>query len=433
MLRKLLLLLVVILSIGGTTVAQDATPLKIGLLTDHSGALAIYGTELDNGFKLGLVYAAGLNPDDYETIDDAVAAVTIAGRPVELLARDTASDPDTGSSQAREVLEQDGAEILVGAPSSGVTVGLQQVAVDYDVVLFAAPGASPAITGAGFNANTFRACRNTAQDALALASFATEGLGTKWVILAADYEFGRSSAAAFEATLGAFGVEFVQETIYAPLETTEFTAYLQQVLDSGAEALLPIWAGDTSVALFQQIAEMGVLDAMNVVGAFNSNDFVKASDPSTIGNVSWIVYHYSFPQNEINDWLTESHKKFFEGDVPDLFTECGFATAQALYAGVTGTEGSTVPADLIPQLEGLVWEGPKGTYYLRPGDHQALVPMYVARLTNLDDPDQNYYELLSEVSAFDAAPPCALPEGVQDRCAMNDEFMAAQMEAIPSS
>ncbi len=434
MFRKLLLSLVLAsLCIGGLVAAQDATPLKIGLLTDHSGPLAIYGTELDNGFKLGLVYSAGLNPDDYETIDDAVAAVTIAGRPVEVLVRDTASDPDTGSSQARELLEQDGAEILVGAPSSGVTVGLQQVAVDYDVILFAAPGASPAITGAGFNINTFRACRNTAQDALALASFATEGLGKKWIILAADYEFGRASAASFEATLGAFGVEFVQDTIYAPLETTDFTPYLQQVLDSGADALLPIWAGDTSVALFQQIAEMGVQDAMNVVGAFNSNDIVKASDPSTIGSVSWIVYHYSFPQNDINDWLTTSHKKFFEGDVPDLFTECGFATAQALYDGVTGTEGSTLPADLIPQLEGLVWEGPKGTYYMRPGDHQVLVPMYIAKLTNLDDPDQKYYDLLSEVSAFDAAPPCALPETLQDRCAMNDEFMQAQMDAMQSS
>jgi branched-chain amino acid transport system substrate-binding protein len=428
MLRKLLLILVLaLMAMGGMASAQDATPLKIGLLTDNSGPLAIYGTELENGFKLGLVFAAGLNPDDYETIDDAVAAVTVAGRPVEVLARDTASDADTGASLAREVLEQDGAEILVGAPSSGVTVGLQQVALDYDVALFAAPGASPAITGAGFNPNTYRVCRNTTQDALALASFATEGLGTKWVILAADYEFGRASAAAFEATLGAYGVEFVQETIYAPLETADFTAYLQQVLDSGAEALLPIWAGDTSVALFQQIAEQGVLDAMNVVGAFNSNDIVATSDPSTIGNVSWIVYHYTFPQNEINDWLTEAHKKFFDGDVPDLFTECAFATAQAIYAAVAATEGSTLPADLAPALEGLVWEGPKGTYYLRPGDHQALVPMYIARLTNLDDPDQNYYELLTEVSAFDAAPPCALPEAYQDRCALNDAFTAEQM------
>ena len=76
MFRKLGFVLILMLCVSGLALAQDAAPLKIGLLTDHSGALAIYGTELDNGFKLGLVYSAGLNPDDYENIDDAVAAVT---------------------------------------------------------------------------------------------------------------------------------------------------------------------------------------------------------------------------------------------------------------------------------------------------------------------------------------------------------------------
>ncbi|XWX03605.1 substrate-binding domain-containing protein [Aggregatilineales bacterium SYSU G02658] len=408
--------------------AQEGEPLRIALLSDQSGALALYGTELENGFKLGLIYAAGLDPANYDTIDAALADVVVAGRPVELLVRDTASDADRGASEARSALEQAGAELLVGAPSSGVTVGLQQVALDYDVLLFAAPGASPAITGANFNENTFRACRNTAQDALALASFATEGLGQKWIILAADYEFGRASEASFRATLGAFGVEFVSETIFAPLETTDFTPFLQQVLASGAEAMLPIWAGDTSVALFQQIAELGVNSALNVVGAFNSNDIVRASDPSTVGNVSWIVYHYSFPQNEINDWMVENHLKFFGGDVPDLFTECGFATAQVIVAGLEATGGDTLPEALGPAIEGLVWEGPKGTYYMRPGDHQALVPMYIARLVNLDDPDQKYYELLSEVSAFASAPPCGLVGDFAERCALNDAFMAEIMQ-----
>ena len=406
--------------------AQDT--LKIGLLTDLGGALRIYGTELEQGFKLGLVYAAGLDIANYATIDEALADVTVAGRPVEVLVRDNASDPDTAATQARNLIEVDGIELMVGAPSSGVTLGLQQVALDNDVLLFAAPGASPAITTTNFNENTFRVCRNTAQDSLALASFATEGLGRKWVILAADYDFGRSSAAIFTSTLSAFGVEFVQDTIFAPLETTDFTAYLQQVLNSGAEALLPIWAGDTSVALFQQIAELGVNKQLNVVGAFNSNDIVKVSDPSNIGNVSWIVYHYTFPQNEINDWLIEAYAKFYN-DVPDLFSECAFATAQALYAAVEATDGDTLPEAMIPALEGLIFEGPKGTYGIRPSDHQVLVPMYIARLTNLDDPDFKFYELLQEVSALEAAPPCNLPNAA-DRCALDEAFNAAFAKAL---
>ncbi|KXK19746.1 MAG: extracellular ligand-binding receptor [Chloroflexi bacterium OLB15] len=313
--------------------------------------------------------------------------------------------------------------MLVGAPSSGVMTGVQQVALDSDVLLFAAPAASPAITGANWNPNTFRICRNTFQDFLAFAPYATAELGNKFVILAIDNDFGRASAAA-AGVLASAGIEFVSEPIYAPLETTDFTQYLQQVLDSGADAVLPIWAGDGSVTLFQQISELGVQDQMAVVAAFNSNDIVALSDPSNIGNISWIVYHYSFPDNEINDWMVEQSRALYDEN-PDLFTECSFATAQAMVSAFSETAGDTLPETVIPVLEGMIFEGPKGTYAIRPSDHQTLVPMYIARLDNLDDPDQLFYELLAEVPAYQIIPPILLPEAVAaERVPMDEEFNA---------
>ncbi|MDX2140522.1 MAG: substrate-binding domain-containing protein [Chloroflexota bacterium] len=426
MLRKLVLLLVLAsLVIGIVAVnAQEGEPLVIGLLVDQSGPLTIYGYELEYGFKLGLLYAAGVNPADHDNdMDAALAAVEIGGRPIEVIVRDNASNADTAASQARELIEQEGAEILVGAPSSGVMTGVQQVALDSDVILFAAPAASPAITGANFNVNTFRVCRNTFQDFLAFAPYATVELGTNFVILAVDNDFGRASAGA-AGVLASAGITFVSEPIFAPLETTDFTPYLQQVLDSGADAVLPIWAGDGSVTLFQQIAELGVQEQMAVVAAFNSNDIVAVSDPSTIGNISWIVYHYSFPENEINDFLVEGYQAVYS-DFPDLFSECSFATAQALAQAVTETAGDTLPESMIPVLEGMVFEGPKGTYAIRPSDHQALVPMYIARLTNLDDEAQNFYDLLATVPANEIIPPVLLAEDVAaERLPLDEEFNA---------
>jgi branched-chain amino acid transport system substrate-binding protein len=162
---------------------------------------------------------------------------------------------------------------------------------------------------------------------------------------------------------------------------------------------------------------------MSIVAAFNSNDIVALSDPSTIGNVSWIVYHYSFPDNEINDALIAGYDAAYS-DNPDLFSECAFATAQALVAAVEESGGDTLPETLIPILEGMVFEGPKGTYGIRPSDHQALVPMYIARLTNLDDADQNFYELLAEVPAAQIIPPVLLPEGMADRVELDTDFLA---------
>lgn len=434
MIRKSLFILVIAIAMLTSSIAsaQDE-PLRIGLLTDETTAFSIYGYELDYGFHLGLLYAAGIDPLEYDSIEDAMADVTIAGRPVELFVRDYAGDAAAAADLARELIEAEGVEILVGAPSSGVTLGLQQVSLDNDVMLFVAPGASPGLTGESFNINTVRVCRNSFQDFLAFVPYAVEEIGTNFVQLAQDYEFGRASAAAGEAVFTGAGMSFARETIYAPLETTDFTPFLQEVMDSGADAFLPIWAGDGAVTLFQQIDELGVSDAMAIVTAFNSNDVVAFSDPSTIGNVSWIVYHYTFPETEANDWMVERHVALYgnpatgETDYPDLFTECGFATAQAVSIALTETAGDTLPEAIIPVIEGMSFDGPKGTYYIRPSDHQALLPMYVAQLDNLDSPEYAYYTLLQETSAFDTIPPCLLPEGFAERCELDAEWLDEMM------
>ena len=114
--------------------AQDGEPLKIGLLTDLSAALQNYGRELQNGFTLGLEYATD-------------GTMEIAGRPVEIITRDYANDAELAATQARELIEVEGVEVLVGAPSSGVTQGLQAVADEYGVILMAGPAADPRLTG----------------------------------------------------------------------------------------------------------------------------------------------------------------------------------------------------------------------------------------------------------------------------------------------
>ena len=55
--QKLVLVVVVLISLLAVTIgvaAQEGEPLKIGLLTDQSGPLTIYGVEQENGFLLGL-------------------------------------------------------------------------------------------------------------------------------------------------------------------------------------------------------------------------------------------------------------------------------------------------------------------------------------------------------------------------------------------
>jgi branched-chain amino acid transport system substrate-binding protein len=290
------------------------------------------------------------------------------------------------------------------------------IAQENDVIYFAAPAASADITGKNFNDHTFRVCRNAAQDGLTMAGWSVENIGKNYLILAEDYAFGQATAAGFQASFGALGATFLTEApIFAPSDTTDFTPYITQVKDAKPDGLILIWATNTSgTILFQQLADQGVAGETPFITGFSSNDTVKLLDSGFVGATGLIVYHYTLPQTEANDALTAGYNEKFGGN-PDLFSECGFATAQAVVAALEATHGDTSSEALIAALEGLTFEGPKGTYTIRAEDHQALASMYIVKLASVDDPDEKFFELVREVSGEESAPPCAVPAEL-NRC-----------------
>jgi branched-chain amino acid transport system substrate-binding protein len=369
-------------------------PLKIGIMADLSGGLLLFGVETLNGLQLGFQYAT----------DGTMMA---GNRPIELIVRDDTSNVEAGTAAARELIEAEGVEILIGNTSSAVALQVQQIADENEVIYFAAPAAAPDITGANWNEHTFRVCRNAAQDGLTMAAWSLDTIGTDYLILAEDYAFGQATAAGFMASFGALGANFLtDEPIYAPSDTTDFTTYINRIQEVGPDGLILIWATNTSgTILFDQLGSQGVAGEIPFITGFSSNDTVRLLDPGFVGATGLIVYHYTLPDTPANDWLIEQHNEQ-HGENPDLFSECGFATAQAVVAALEETGGDTDAGSLIEALRGLSFEGPKGTYTIRAGDHQALASMYIVELISVDDPDEAYFSLVREVSGEESAPPC---------------------------
>jgi branched-chain amino acid transport system substrate-binding protein len=164
------------------------------------------------------------------------------------------------------------------------------------------------------------------------------------------------------------------------------------------------WAGNNFPRLFQQMQEQGVLDKLTLATGFGDNVTLPTVYKDAVGSVGMIAYHYTLPKNAVNDWLVAEHQKQF-GAPPDLFTAGGMAAAIATIKALNATNGDTDAQKLIGVMEGMSFDGPKGTYTFRKEDHQALQPMYMVKLTSTDDPQAKFYELLQERSAEDTAPP----------------------------
>lgn len=381
--------------------AAEGEEIVVGLMSDSSGLLAIYGPMLERGFELGLEYATdGSN--------------AVAGRPITVVIKDTASNPETGVTLAREAIEQDGAHVLVGSPSSPVALAISGLAAENKLVYIAAPAATPALTGANFNEYTFRAGRTSDQDALTMGAALLQ-TGSKFVQISQDNAFGRGSAAAFYTTVKDLGGEFVlgdtpdeAGAVFAPPETADFTPYINQILDSGAEVLIVTWSGTGFVPMFQQMQQLGVFDTLTVATGFGDNQTMTQGYADAVGSVGVSAYHYSMFDTPINNWLVEQHQARYNTP-PDLFTESGFNAALMLVAALEATGGDPAAAGLIEALEGLSFDGPKGSYTVRAEDHVLLQPMTLVRLVNPNASDFQFFELVSSFDPEETAPPCAVP------------------------
>ncbi len=382
--------------------------LVIGLMTDKSGALAIYGPSQTQGFYLGLEYATG-------------GTMEVAGRPIRVVEKDNSSDPDTAVQQARELIEAEGADILIGNISSSAALATIPVAEENNIIFIAEPAAAPQITADNFGPNTFRTSRTSYQDALVMGNGLLE-LGDTFVQIAPDNAFGIGSACSFYAVVSAGGGEFVEDdgtncgTVYAPIETTDFTSYINQLLDSDAEVLIVTWAGAGFAPMFQQMSQLGVFDDMVVGTGVGDNQTLAAGYADAIGVVGVQVYHYTLPDNEINDWLVARHMEEY-GTPPDLWAAGGMMAAIMAVDGLEATHGDS-SADALRAVyeDNFSFEGPKGTVIIRPSDHVALQNLYFVRVTNVDDPEFKFVELVKEFQPEETEPPCALVDPFADRC-----------------
>jgi len=389
-------------------------PVKVGLITDAAGALAIYGAHILRSFMLGMEYAtgaAGSAGEVFSFTETQENTFMLENCEIQVFVRDDQSTPDTTAALARELIDVEGVDVLVGTVSSGATATLQGIAAESQIPLIVAPAAANDITGVNFNEYTFRTSRNNYQDAINLCEYLPTVFNT-FVQIAPDYSFGYGGAASFRDACTLNGGTFVVDDIFAPLDTTDFTPYMEQVLDSGAEAWIVTWAGGGFISIMQAAVDVGVTEEMALGASFVDNVALPAFFSNAIGSTSGILYHYTAPDNAVNDWMVENTKGRY-GVNPDLFDADGFNAALLLTEGLKATDGDASAAALLGAFEGMTFEGPKGTIYIRPEDHVAIQDMYIVKLLNVNDPDAKFFEYIKTTRP---EPPCLLPEALKDRC-----------------
>ena len=338
----------------------QAKEIKIAHIYSRTGPLEAYGKQTQTGLMMGLDYATG-------------GTMTVNGRKITLIEKDDQGKPDLGKSLLATAYSDDKADLAIGPTSSGVALAMLPVAEEYKKILLVEPAVADSITGDKWNKYIFRTGRNSSQDAISNA-VALDKPGVSIATLAQDYAFGRDGVKAFKEAV--HKAKIVHEE-YLPANTTDFTAGAQRLIDKlkdqpGRKVIWVIWAGAGNPF---KIADLD-LKRYGIEIATGGNILpAMAAYKQFPGMEGATYYYFGIPKNPVNEALVAQHYKQFKSP-PDFFTAGGFSAAMAIVTALKKTNGDTSADKLIPAMEGMSFDTPKGTMTFRKEDHQALQSMY---------------------------------------------------------
>lgn len=219
--------------------AGDET--TIGLVAPSTGVYGLYGPVL-GGIMKGVLGHDGTPGLKFEQADDA-------------------GDPQTALTKVRQLVQQDGADVIVccvnGAATLAVAPYLESVGVPQIAPIPGPAGLSKFRTAysVGFYAQ---------QITEPFGEYAAHELGyKKAVIVASDFVQGHDVADGFAKGFTSAGGTVVKE-VYPPLDTSDYGPFLSQISD--ADVVFSFFGGADAVRFVKQYAAAGLKDKAQLIG-----------------------------------------------------------------------------------------------------------------------------------------------------------------------
>ena len=163
--------------------------IKIGVPTILSGRVALLGVSSVGGLK---------------TVFDKVnAAGGINGRKIELVVRDSKGAPQEAAKVTRDLINNDGCQIIIDAEASSASFAVQEVIREIGVLCIHSNSETSSLTADPklHVPTAFRSARQGIHDAIGGGQYAATVAKAKnlkrWLTCSPDYAYGRSNTAEF--------------------------------------------------------------------------------------------------------------------------------------------------------------------------------------------------------------------------------------------
>jgi branched-chain amino acid transport system substrate-binding protein len=352
----------------------------IGITVPRTGTYAVQGEDELKGYLLAIEHINSGN----ELIKKISPKTTkgVLGKEVKYGVADSEAKPNTAVQEASRFISENKAVLITGSTSSAVAVALNKVAQREKVLYVAGISGSNDTTGKDCVRYGFRQCfyGQTAAAAIGPVLLKAYGKGKKAAYLTPDYTYGHTVQKSMEDYLGKNGGWTTVTNHVAPLGAPDYSSYLLNISNSGADVLLNINWGHDAVLSIQQANQFGILAKQKLVVPYQVPFLARDVGPQLMAGVYaatdfWWTLEDKYPLAKL---FVESFDKKY-GYKPEWGANNAYMEF-ALWADAVERAATFYPPDVIKAYEaGKKTESTVGEVWFRAADHQLVRPVIIVQ------------------------------------------------------
>ncbi|MBK9180306.1 MAG: ABC transporter substrate-binding protein [Acidimicrobiales bacterium] len=271
-----------------TEASSDTTAAAAADRGNVNGTLEV-GALLPETGQLAAIIDSLRTPIDI-AVEEINAAGGVLGADVVLVAADDGTDPQVASASLDQLLNSDKVDVVLGPASSGTMLGIVDKVRTEGVVVCSGSTTAAELSTADDGGFFFRTAPPDSLQGPALADLIVEEGATAVGIIVRNDSYGVGFGDALQTALEEAGATVTANVAYDP-NGTDFDADVQQIIDSGPDAVAVIGFNDDGGKIIATMIEKGAgpadIPIFTADGMQGSSFFeaVDATNPAVVEGI----------------------------------------------------------------------------------------------------------------------------------------------------
>ena len=366
-------------AIGTWPAGSSGSSVFVGVTVPRTGTYAVQGEDELKGYELAVEHINS----GHELIKKISPKTTkgVLGKEVKIGVADSGAKPNEAVQAQSRFITENKAVLITGGTSSAVAVALNKLAQREKVLFVCGISGSNDTTGKdcvryGFRQNFYG---QTAAAAISPILIKTFGKNKKAAYLTPDYTYGHTVTKSMQDYLAPAGWTTVTNQV-SPLGAPDYSSYLLNVANSGADILINVNWGHDAVLSIQQAKQFGVLDKMKLVVPYQVPFLAREVGGGLMSGVFaatdfWWTIQDKYPLAKM---FVEAFEKKY-GYKPEWGANNSYMEF-AMWARMVEEAGTFYPPDVIKTYEkGETIPSFVGDVHYRAEDHQCVRPVIIVK------------------------------------------------------